>query len=90
MSNVTRVTSFGSAALSHRLLRAAAALDYNEAAALAVPTGAREAQSRFTEVRFLGLLIVLVMAVARAGWRLTGPLAARAGKARLVRSGTGA
>ena len=55
----------GPAALSQGLGRAAAALDRNEAAARAVRQELARRSYGFTEVRFPGLLVLSVMAVAR-------------------------
>jgi hypothetical protein len=78
----------GSAGLSHGLVRAAAALDHNEAAARAVPAGAREAQLRVHRGAIPRPADLVRDSRGPAGWRLTGLFAARTGKARLVRSGT--
>jgi hypothetical protein len=78
----------GLAALSQGLLRAAAALDRNEAAARAVPAGAREAQLRVHRGAIPRLAGLVRDGRGPAGWRLTGLFTVRTGKARLVRSGT--
>ena len=71
----------GPAALSQGLGRAAAALDRNEAAARAVRQELARRSYGFTEVRFLGLLVLSVMAAAPAGWRLRRAFRRTNGKA---------